>query len=204
MQNLLDTIHPDALAARGFHWDHAPRWEALPGAGMRVFAPPQSDYFQDPAGVVRKDDAPYLWLLAKGDFVAQAHVRPNWLTTYDAAVLMVRRDEMHWAKLCFEKTDFGTTAAVSVVTNGVSDDANGVDLTQTDLWLQICRVGQTFGLQYALDGQSWRMVRLCHLEAAEEIKVGLVAQSPIGPGVAVEWLSFGIEARRVTNIRAGI
>lgn len=118
------------------------------------------DYFQDPGGTVRKDDAPYLSLPVSGDFVAQAHVRPNWVTVWDAAALMVRHDEQNWAKLCFESTDIGTKAAVSVVTRGTSDDANGADLEVQDVWLQVCRIGRQFGMHYALDGKSWRMVRV--------------------------------------------
>jgi regulation of enolase protein 1 (concanavalin A-like superfamily) len=47
---------------------------------------------------------------------------------------MVWADSDHWAKLCFESTDFGTRAIVSVVTNGVSDDANGVNYHWPDVW----------------------------------------------------------------------
>ena len=36
--------------------------------------------------------------------------------TYDSASVMVMQDMDNWAKCCFELTDFGTHAAVSVVT----------------------------------------------------------------------------------------
>lgn len=186
-------------------WTHAPeRWEPLPSGGLRVYVPTKSDYFQDPAGVLQNDSAPYLWLLVHGDFVAQAHVRPEHRTTYDAAALMVRQDALHWAKLCYESTDYGTTAAVSVVTNGVSDDANGADLTVPDLWFQIVRRGDVFGLHYSLDGKSWRMVRLFKLLVTAQVQVGLVGQSPIGPGTTVDFFSFTVEGRPVKNLRAGV
>lgn len=203
--NLLEGLTPENLAARGFSWDHPPKgWESLPGGGLRVFVPPQVDYFQDPAGVFIKDDAPYLWTPASGDFVARAHVRPHWVTTWDAGVLMARHDEKHYAKFCFESTDIGTHAAVSVVTNETSDDANGVDLSVPNLWLQIFRVGNVFGLYYALDGQNWRMVRLFRLVVPAQIKVGLVAQCPAGPGVTIDFLSFTLESRTVQTLRAGV
>jgi uncharacterized protein len=203
--NLLENLTKETLSARSLAWEHAPLdWEALPDGGIRVHVPGKTDYFQDPAGVIQKDDAPYLWLPFEGDFVAQAHVRPNWVTVWDAAVLMVRHDPTHWAKICFESTDIGTTAAVSVVTNGHSDDANGADLTTKDVWLQICRSGNTFGLHYALDGKSWKMVRVFRLDLPARVKVGLVAQCPAGPGVAVDLLSFSIAAGPVKDLRAGI
>jgi hypothetical protein len=133
--NLLENVSRERLVAYSLHWDHPPlKWEPLPGSGMRVHVPPKVDYFQDPAGVHAKDDAPYLWLSVTGDFVAQAHVRPAFTTTWDAGAIMARHDAQHWAKLCYESTDLGTTAAVSVVTWDRSDDANGVDLSAPDPW----------------------------------------------------------------------
>lgn len=203
--NLIADLTPATLAASGLAWEHPPlRWEPLPGGGIRVTTPAVSDYFQDPTGVTRKDDAPFLWMSVTGDFVARAHVRPTFQSTYDSGVLMVRQDMLHWAKICFEKTDFGTTAAVSVVTNGVSDDANGVDLSVPDVWLQMARVGDVFGLQYALDGIQWRMVRLFKLPVLPTVQLGIVAQCPVGPSASIDFLSFSIEQRTVQNVRAGV
>lgn len=203
--NLLENLTADQIAESALHWDHPPlNWAPLPDGGIRVTVPPRTDYFQDPTGVHLKDDAPFLWLPVSGNFVAQAHVRPHWTTTWDAGALMARHDALHWCKICYESTDIGTTAAVSVVTNQVSDDANGADLTAPEVWLQICRVGDMFGLHYALDGKSWRMVRLFKLPVLPSIKVGLVAQCPSGPGTTVDFLSFTVEARAVQNLRAGV
>jgi regulation of enolase protein 1 (concanavalin A-like superfamily) len=204
--NLLQNLTPDQLTARKLSWDHPPLgWNLLPGgSGLRMTVPATVDYFQDPAGMVQKDDAPYLFLQVSGDFVAQAHVRPTFTTTYDAGTLFVRHDALHWAKIAYEKTDFGTTAAVSVVTNGVSDDANSVDCTAPDLWLQVCRAGNVFGLHYALDGIHWRMVRLFNLPVPALVSIGIMAQSPVGPGTQVDFLNFSVESRTVKNLRAGI
>ena len=191
---------PDRL-----QWDHQPpKWEVLPEGGMRVHVPARVDYFQDPDGQMQNDSAPYLWMEVTGDFVVQTHVRPAFTTTYDAGAIMVRHDSTHWAKLCFESTDFGTTAAVSVVTQGTSDDANGADLTVKDVWLQVVRRGDVFGQQYSMDGKNWRMVRLFRLAVPRTVKVGLVAQCPIGPGTTIDFLFFFIEQRAVTNLRAGV
>jgi hypothetical protein len=200
MINLLEKEHLSQL-----DWEHDPAGsEFLSGGGLRVFVPGCVDYFQDPAGKIIKDDAPFLYRTITGNFTARAHVRPAFTTTYDAGAIMVRQDALHWAKLCFESTDFGTTAAVSVVTNGSSDDANGVNIQTPDLWLQMIRQGNVFALHYALDGQDWKMVRLFRLELAESVRLGLVAQCPVGPGTQVNFLCFSIDTRPVANIRAGI
>lgn len=203
--NLLQEFVNDIPLTTPLTWEHPPiKWEALPGGAMRVHVPAQADYFRNPAGTTVKDDAPYLWRNVMGDFIARAHVRPAHTHTYDAGALMVRHDEKTWAKICYESTDFGTRAAVSVVTNQVSDDANGADLNVPDLWLQVCRVGELFGLQYALDGENWRMVRYFRLPVPRTVQVGLVAQCPSGPGTVVDFLHFSIEQRTVKNLRAGI
>jgi uncharacterized protein len=206
MMNLLENANPEVLQERGLTWTHLPEsWEALEGGGLRVKVPARLDYFQDPSGNHIKDNAPYLWTSVSGDFVARAKVRPpSTRSGGDAAAIMVRQDAQHWGKLCFEFTDLGNLAAVSVVTNGVSDDANGADLTPGEIWLQVCRAGDVFGLQYSLDGKNWRMVRVFKLVMADPIQLGLVAQCPGGPGTMIDWLSFTIEPRRVTNLRAGI
>lgn len=166
-------------------------------------APAKSDFFQDPLGKLSNDSAPYLYILAQGDFAARVRVKPDHGDTYNATALMVWADPTHWAKLCYEKTDFDTRAVVSVVTNGISDDANGVDVDVESLWLRVVRKGQLFGMQYSLDGVTYHMVRIFHLPAAEEIRVGLVAQSPIGKGCQHAFQDFSLQHVTVTDVRAG-
>lgn len=200
MPNLLEAISSTSL-----RWENPPpRWVPLPGDGMRVPVQAQVDYFRHPSGQPTKNNAPFLWMPVRGDFVAQARVRPAFTMHGDAGALMVYHDDTTWAKLCFEATSFGTTAAVSVVTNGVSDDANGPDLAVPDLWLQIFRSGNVFGMHYALDGQSWRRVRLFNLAVPAEVRLGLVAQCPAGSGTTIDFLNFNVESRTVQNMRTGI
>ena len=202
--NLLTGLTPETLDARGFAWEHVLRWEPLTEGGIRVAAPPVTDYFRDPAGDKIKDNGPYLWREVTGDFVARAHVRPIFAGRYDAGGILVRQDAERWAKLCYESTNFGTTAAISVVTRGLSDDANGVDLVVPALWLQVCRVGDAFGMQYALDGKTWRKVRRFQLPLPRTVRVGLLAQSPGDAGTSVDFLSFSVESRTVADTRTGV
>ena len=90
-----------------------------------------------------------------------------------------------------------------MVTNGPSDDANGVDLTVADVWLQIARVGNVFALHYALDGEDWHMARLFRLDLPAMVKVGMAAQCPVGPGSVIDFLAFDLEKRTLSNPRAG-
>lgn len=201
--NLLDGLTPDTLASRGLVWEHLHSWEPLPGGGIRVAVPPDTDYFRDPAGEKIRDNGPYLWLPATGDFVARLHVRPTFAGMYDAGGILVWQDERHWAKLCFERTNFGTTAAISVVTRELSDDGNGADLAAPEVWLQVCRVGDAFGMQYAQDGAQWRKSRRFHLPLPPTVRVGLLAQSPKAAGTTVDFLWFSVESR-TADTRTGV
>jgi len=200
--NLLQSLQQDGLG--DLQWTNPTRWEPLPGGGIRILAQARTDFFRNPSGSAPSENGHLLWLPVEGDMIVQTHVRPTFASTYDAGALMIRADSTHWAKLCYEATDFGTHTVVSVVTDGRSDDANGVDLDLPSVWLQIVRQDNLFAMHYAADGEAWRMTRYFALDLPSEIAVGMVAQSPVGPGTMVDFLHFSVERRRVGNLRAGI
>ena len=169
-------------------------------------APPKTDFFIDPDGQISNDNAPYFYAEIEGDFVFGAKVGHAFKGVYDACTLMVMVDGTHWGKLCFELTDFGTRAIVSVVTKEFSDDANGVnvDVGVKDVRLQIARKGNAFAFHYALGGAPCTMQRLFSLPADARVRVGFVAQSPLGDGAVMEFSEVRLEFRTVENLRAGV
>lgn len=178
------------------------------GDEIAIYAPAKSDYFNNPIpenGKLMKPqgNAPFYYKEVEGDFVVKAKVRPDFKTTYDAASIMVIQDENKWVKAAFEKSDFGTNAVVSVVTNIVSDDANGCNIDVDSLWLQIARVGDNFAIHYSLDGQRFDMVRLFSLSVEKTVKVGIEAQCPKGEGGYRYFSNLSVEKKTLTNLRAG-
>lgn len=179
---------------------------------MILYAPPKTDYFCDPSEPIATsgilpdslNNAPFFYREVTGDFVLRVQVQHDFLYTYDAATLMVMKDDTMWAKACWEKTDFDTHAVVSVVTNGVSDDANGCNIESDTVWLQMVRVKDNFGLQYSLDGVKFDMMRYFYLPVGETAKVGFVAQSPQGEGGDRIFRHVSLERRTVSNLRAGV
>lgn len=179
------------------------------GDEVVIYAPAKTDWFNNPVpenGLLNAPvaNAPFFYTEVTGDFVFRAKVRPNFKSVYDACALMVIQDEKLWTKVAFEKSDFGTTAAVCVVTNGVSDDANGCNIAQDEVWLQIVRVGDVFCTHYSLDGERFDMVRLFHLPVEKTVKVGIEAQSPAGDGGLRFYSEISLENRTVRNLRAGV
>ena len=110
-----------------------------------LYAPPGTDFFYNNGSVNEEGitpgsmhNAPFYYTEIAGDFVLRVKVRHAFQDMYDSASLMVMADMDNWAKACFELTDFGTHAVVSVVTrNGESDDANGCNVGGNSVWLQI-------------------------------------------------------------------
>ncbi|MCL2377872.1 MAG: DUF1349 domain-containing protein [Defluviitaleaceae bacterium] len=179
------------------------------GDKLTIAAPPLSDFFNSPVpenGVFKapQGNAPFLYTDVDGDFVIRVKVKPDFKAIYDAACIMVIQDENLWLKAAYEKSDFNTTAVVSVVTNKVSDDANGCNLTADSIWLQVARVGCNFAVHYSLDGEKFDMVRLCMLPTENTVKVGIEAQSPTGQGGDHEFSGLSIEKRSISNLRAGV
>ncbi len=179
---------------------------------IEILATPMSDFFCNGGGESEEgitpeslSNAPYYYTELEGDFVLQAKVSHDFKDIYDSASVMVMVDLKNWAKACFEQTDFGTHAAVSVVTKGgESDDANGCNLEGNSAWLRVCRVDNTFSFLYSTDGEHFYMMRFFSLPAGKSVKVGLLAQAPTGNGGPRIYEHLTIESRTVKNIRFGV
>ena len=174
-----------------------------------IFAPSNTDWFNNPIpnsdGTISDPvaNAPFFYTDVEGDFVFSVKVKPNHKYVYDACAIMCIQDEYVWMKAAFEKSDFGTNAAVCVATNQISDDANGCNIDQDYMWLKVCRVGDIFSAHYSLDGETYNMIRLFHLPAQKSIKVGIEAQSPAGEGGMRYYSDIKLEKVTVKNLRAG-
>lgn len=175
---------------------------------LTIDAPAETDFFRygttnsaDEAVVV--DNAPFYYTEVEGDFVLRVKVSHEFKDVYDAAAILMMKDETCWAKSCYETTDFETRAVVSVVTMGDSDDVNGCNLEGDSVWLQLSRVGQYFAFHYSIDGEKYDMMRYFTLPMDPVVKVGLVAQAPVGGGGPRVFEHLSIEHRTVENLRAG-
>jgi regulation of enolase protein 1 (concanavalin A-like superfamily) len=191
----------------GFKWLNESKI-SVDGERIVIDAPGLRDFFNNPVPEggefnVPQGNAPFFYTDVDGDFVIRVKVKPNFETIYDAACIMVIQDENLWIKAAYEKSDFDTTAVVSVVTNKVSDDANGCNLTADSVWLQVARVGCNFAVHYSLDGEKFDMVRLCYLPVGNTVKVGIEAQCPTGQGGVREFSGLSIEKRSIADLRAG-
>lgn len=183
-----------------FAWINEPLDYSFNSGRLTVNVPPVSDFFRDPAGDFIKDTAPYLYTLIEEDFVLTTRVNVEMISEYDSGCLMVMENEKNWAKVCYEYIK-GIPTIVSVVTKNTSDDCVSSKVGPNKPYLKIQRVGNCFGFHYSLDSITWEMVRYFQMDCSEAIKVGVVAQSPIGQGCRVEFELLKLEKRMVKDVR---
>ena len=164
---------------------------------------PKTDYFVDPNSGKCNASAPFYYNEVEGDFVFKAKVSHDFVSIYDACALFAFENEKLWTKACFEYTDIMTHAVVCVMTNQYSDDANCINTKENKIWLQLSRKNNIFAVHYSLDGESYYMARITRLPMKSRIKVGVVAQSPLGTGGSRVFDFITLEQRTIENIRFG-
>ena len=167
-------------------------------------APARTDWFIDPATGEATASAPLRLVPVAGDFQLRAHVRVPLAATYDAGTLFVHGGPSTWAKLALERSPEGTDTIVTVVTRGVSDDANGVVVpTPGETWLRISRTGEVYAFHFSADGERWSLARLFTLGPVDGHEVGVGVQSPTGDGLTATFTDVSLVHGTLADPRDG-
>jgi regulation of enolase protein 1 (concanavalin A-like superfamily) len=181
-----------------------------PGGAVVADTPGHTDFYIDPAGAEPAGAEPLpgaptlLGLPPAGDFQFSARVSVDFRAQYDAGVLMLWLDERHWAKFCFELSPAAEPMVVSVVTRGVSDDANAFVVGQRSVWLRVSRTDGAYAYHASTDGKWWTLVRVFRLaDRVAEHRIGFEAQSPTGDGCTVTFDDIQFARQRLTELRDG-
>ena len=149
-------------------WQVAPLdWAVGPDGSLRIVAGPRTDLFARSRG---RGGAPSARrgssARVEGDFQLSARVRADLQATFDAGALVLHADDHTWVKLALERSPQGEAMIVSVVTRGLSDDANGRVVTGDGVWLRVARIGGACALHASDDGARWELVRHFALRCA--------------------------------------
>jgi uncharacterized protein len=170
---------------------------------LRIEAGPRTDWFVDPGGESAPvATGPALVGRAAGDYLLSARVTVDFAATFDAGVLMLHADELHWAKLCLELSPDGRPTVVSVVTRGVSDDCNSFAVDGNSVRLRIAKIGPAFAFHASTSSERWELIRHFSLGAIDP-EVGFEAQSPTGDGCTATFDDLRFEPRRLADLRSG-
>lgn len=197
--NLFRGIEGRTLA-NGLYWLNEPEdWRFGP-EGLKVNAPPSTNFFNDPESAGISVSAPFLYAEVQGDFDLTTRVDIRMLKWFDAGCLLVMADSANWAKLCYENWKTGPSI-VSVVTRTVSDDCPSHVIGQAKPYLRILRSGKCFGFYYSLDGTAWTQIRYFSMDAPGKIKAGILAQAPIGVSCRVSFEFLRLEAKPIKSAK---
>ena len=184
-------------------WDVAPAsWSLDEGPVLTIAAPARTDLFNDPAGSDPAAGAPRLLGPVAGDFQLSARVGCTFADAFDAGALLVWAGERCWVKLAHEVSPDREPMVVSVVTDGLSDDANAFAVEGGAVWLRVSRMGSACALHARLDGEPWRFVR--HFPLRGELRAGFLAQSPTGEGATARFEQIGYTPERLADLRSGV
>ncbi|MBT8298217.1 MAG: DUF1349 domain-containing protein [Maribacter sp.] len=187
-----------------FKWLNEPKSFEIENGTLKVVAEKETDFFNNPEDNKKTASAPILFQEITGDFVAKALVRPDFTSLWNAAALMVLIDKNNWIKFAFENSDATGRSIVSVVTKNVSDDANGVILSEQDqIWLKIVRKDHIYSMLWSKNGKDFKMARLTAMPIIDSVKIGIEVQSPIGESSTHEIDYFGIQKTTVKDLRKG-
>jgi uncharacterized protein len=170
------------------HWTNAPASFAVRGDdALEIVSPGRTDWFTAPFDGAGRANSPRLMFDADADFVLRAKVTADFRSPWDAGVLVVWADATHWAKLCFEYSTDKKGTIVSVVTRGLSDDANAFPVDGNSVWLQVARMGPGLVFYASPDGHAWRIIRAFTFgdtldQGTGKMQAGFSSQSPMGEG----------------------
>ncbi len=92
---------------------------------------------------------------------------------------------------------------VSVVTRGVSDDANAWTVEGNVVWLRVSRLGQGFAFHASGDGRRWEFVRSFGFGVEGPVKTGFGVQAPEGEGCTVTWDHIDFNQETLHDLRNG-
>lgn len=187
------------------HWQNQPAsWQARPDGSLVIQSGEKSDWFSSPAGTHVNANAPSaLFTPPDPAFFLSARVEVDFDSNFDAGVLRIHENDQLWAKLCFEFSPQRQPMVVSVVTRGLSDDCNSVDIQGRVVYLRMAVTPQAIAFHYSLDGDYWHFVRYFSLGKLSALQVGFSAQSPTGPGCRAVFSEIRYRAGVLKNTRNG-
>ena len=185
-----------------FRWIEEPVESRLAHREVSISSGGSTDWFVDPESRQITSNAPALVRKVQGDFSLSALIDVEFGTTFDAGALVLYGDRHHWVKFALEFSPQEQGAVVSVVTRGESDESLSRVLYNSALSLRVSRLGRTVALHSSKDGQWWDLERYCRFDV-NDVEVGFLAQSPMGPGTKARFRDITVSAFGVQDFRDG-
>ena len=88
---------------------------------------------------------------------------------------------------------------MTVVTKGISDDCNSVEVKGNKVYFKIAKADNVITVYYSLNGLKWFLVRHFTFDAARNLRVGFLAQSPTGKDCKVRFSAIHYSVRKIKD-----
>lgn len=180
-------------------WENKPEKFSYQNGVLTIVAGAETDMFRDPNVTYNTDNAPKLLFHPDRDFILSARIEHAFDSKWDGGAIVLKNDSLNWIKFCFERDYTGARRVVSVVTKNISDDSNSIEIRKDWVYFKIAKAGKVITLYCSENGRRWLLVRHFQFDAAPDVSVGFLAQSPTGKRCTVRFSEIKYEARAIKD-----
>ena len=180
------------------------------GGALTLVTGKETDWFNPPPGPRMPTglaNAPVLvFEPPAGDWQLAAKVTVDHRFLFDAGTIFVHQGKDDWCKLCFEFSPEKRPTVVSVVTRGVSDDANGQIIDGgNSVHMRVSKYGAVIAFHYSVNGGTyWTLHRcFCLRDPTAAMSVGFLAQAPVGETCTATFSQISLKEVTLADPRDG-
>ncbi len=177
-----------------FHWIFPPKRFDLTADKLTITTDPDTDYWQRTYYGFRHDNAPaFLTTVSEQEF--SFTVRTKWapVKLFDQCGVVLYQDADNWFKASVEYESPQASKLGSVVTNlGYSDWATtDISSAENEMHYRLSRRGQDFCIENALDGVTFKQMRIFHMhQKLTSVNIGVYACSPLDSSMQAVFSGF--------------
>ncbi|WP_087112914.1 DUF1349 domain-containing protein [Parendozoicomonas haliclonae] len=174
-------------------WIYQPQESVVTDNQVVIKTEPGTDFWQRSYYGFRNDNAPALLLESDDNFTFTAVVEFDYQSQFDQCGLIIYLDNDNWFKASIEYENPDYSRLGSVVTNrGYSDWATADIELPEKIWYRLSRRGPDFLIEYSLDGDVFRQMRIFHLHLLGETSQAMGKANPPLPATGA--VRFGVYA----------
>lgn len=164
-------------------WRNEPPFHERLGDSLVVRTGAETDYWNNTFYGFRHLNGHFRATEVTGDFTFEVTFAASYSRLYDQAGAMLFVDENNWLKCGTEFTDGALHFSVVVTRDDQSDwSVMLLDAPVSEVTLRLTRHAEALRVQL-LEGDEWRLVRLCFLSMPDTVEVGPMTCSPTGAGL---------------------
>lgn len=184
---------------RSLMWENKPKAYNINKSSIVIVSGEKTDMFRDPNVTYNTDNAPKLMFKADSNFILSAAVEHSFTSKWDGGALVLKLDSLNWVKCCFEKDYTGAKRVVTVVTKGISDDCNSVEVNSNKVYFKIAKANNVITIYYSLTGAKWFLIRHFTFDAYNNLNVGFLSQSPTGKECKVKFSDINYVIKKIKD-----